>query len=361
MRYHLQRITTGEWISRDFDLGQGTITRALSSPGGIQGVIEPELRQRVHSDGLRILEKWATAIYAERDGQIRAGGIVVDLGYEGGPVSIDTPGFTTYPHGIPYALATNFGRVDPLDVVRHIWNHLQSYSNGNLGVVVDSTTSPRRIGDNANPYGLLWWETPDCGTEIDNLARETPFDYAEEHAWANSAKSAVTHRLRLGYPRLGRRRDDMRFVEGENVTETVPIDDAGSEHANDFLGIGKGEGAAMIHSNIAFVDGRLRRAKVITDKTADKRRIDAILAYHQQRASEVQDIEEVHIIDHPNARIAAIDPGDDIALDIDQPSFGRRRIWLRVLAITESDDGFTATLSTQRSSAFTYSATQEST
>jgi hypothetical protein len=361
MRYHVQRITTGEWLSRDFDLSAGVTTRALSAPGGVAGGVAPELRYYRHTDGLRFLEKWATAIYAEDDGQIRGGGIVADVNYDGGPVTVDAPGFAHYPTGLPYARATNFGRVDPLVVVRHLWDHVQSYSNGNIGMVVDQTTSNQFLGDNADPYGLLWWDTPDCGGEIDNLARSTPFDYTEQHAWANSSRSAVTHRLRLGYPRLGRRRTDLRFVEGENVTDHIPVDDTGDDHANDLVGIGKGEGAAMIHANIAVIDGRLRRAKVITDKTADKLRIDSILATTLRQVSDVQDIGEIKIIDHPNARIAAIDPGDDIPVDLDQPSFGRKRIWLRVLAVAEDDDGFTATLTTQRSTVFTYSGTQGST
>lgn len=359
MRYHVQRITTGEWLSRDFDLSGGVTTRALSAPGGITGIVSPELRYIRHTDGLRFLEKWATAIYAEDDGQIRAGGIVTDVSYDGGPVTVDAPGFARYPTGLPYAKATNFGRVDPLVVVRHLWDHVQSYANGNIGMVVDSTTSERRIGDNANPYGLLWWDAPDCGGEIDSLARETPFDYTELHAWTTSARTAVSHRLRLGYPRLGRRRGDLRFVEGENVTKWIPVDDNGEAHANDLLGIGKGEGAAMIHANAAVIDGRLRRSKVITDKTADQRRINAILASTLQRTTDVQDISEVQIVDHRNARIASIDPGDDIPVDIDQPSFGVKRIWLRVLAVAENDNGYAATITTQRSTAFTYSATTQ--
>lgn len=361
MRYHVQRITTGEWLSRDFaELGDATPTRALSAPGGVTGTITPELAVARHSDGARFLEKWATAIYAEDDGQIRAAGIVEHVTYNGGQVEIDAPGFARYPTGIPYALATNFGaQVDPLNIVRHLWDHVQSYSAGDIGMVVDLTTSTRRIGDNANPYGLLWWDHPDCGGEIDNLARETPFDYTEQHTWASAAKAAVNHRLVLGFPRLGRRRTDMRFVEGENVTVPVPVDDDGTEFANDIIGIGAGEGAAMVHTSSAIVDGRLRRPKVLTDKTANRRRLDSLVAKAIRDRSNVEDISEVQIVDHPNARIAAISPGDDIPLTVDQPSYGKALLWLRVLSITEAADGFTATLATQRSTAFTYSATEE--
>lgn len=359
MRYHVQRLRTGEWLSRDFELGDGVTTRALSTPGGVAGTVAPELRYIRHTDGLRFLEKWATAIYAEDDGQIRGAGIVVDVSYgENGQVELDAPGFAIYPTGITYSKATNFGaRVDPLNIVRHLWAHVQSYATGNIGMVVDGTVSTRRIGDNANPYGLLWWDQPDCGGEIDSLAKETPFDFTELHAWTDASHMAVSHRLQLGFPRLGRRRDDLRFVEGENITAWVPIEDSGAQTANDYIGIGKGEGAAMIHSNLAVDDGRLRRTKVVTDKTADKRRIDAIIADRYRAAADVQDITELQVIDHPNARLSSIAPGDDLPVDIDHPSFGAKRLWLRALAIAENDDGFTATIATQRSTAFTYSAT----
>src|SRR5699024_11949333 len=37
-------------------------------------------------------------------------------------------------------------QVDPLSLVRRIWSHLQSQPDGDLGLKVDSTTSPVRIG-----------------------------------------------------------------------------------------------------------------------------------------------------------------------------------------------------------------------
>jgi hypothetical protein len=364
VRYHLQRVLTGEWLSRDFsDLTEGTRSRTLSGPDSVVGIVAPELRFRMHTDGLRLLEPWATAIYAEDDAGSLVGGIIEKLRYVGeGRIEVDAPGWCRYPHGVPYMRATNFGaQYDPMNGVRHIWDHVQSFSNGALGMQVDLTTSSRRIGTNAEPYALVWWENTDCGGEIDNLAQQTPFDYAEKHTWANAAKTAVNHRLVLGYPRLGRQRTDMQFVEGTNVTAAFGPDEDGAEFTNDVIGIGKGEGAAMVWTNSAVVDGRLRRPRIVTDKTANLERISNIVARTLRNRARVDDIAEVPIIDHPTARIAAINPGDDIPLTIADPSFGQTVRWLRVLSITESDDGHTATLATQRSAAFTYSATEENT
>ena len=66
------------------------------------------------------------------------------------------------------------------------------------------------------PYELLWWESPDCGSEIDSLATQVPFDYRERHQW-NADRTEVEHFLDMAHPMLGRRRPDLRFAVGENV------------------------------------------------------------------------------------------------------------------------------------------------
>lgn len=368
MRYHLQRITTREWLSRDLELGEGVTTRALSAPGGITGKIVPELRTRRHSDGLLMLEKWASAIYAEDDGQIRGAGIITNVGYEGETATIDAPGFTVYPKGLVYGgqwpVPGDLGiQIDPLVVFRHLWDHVQSYPDGNLGLVVDQTTSPIRIGNNAEPYRLRWWDATDIGGEIDNLTAQTPFDFTEVHRWANAARSDVAHRCAIGYPRLGRRRNDLSFVEGVNISEPVPVESDGELMANEIIGLGKGEGSKMAYTRLAQRDGRLRRQAVVTDKTATQERIDAISRSTLRiRSGPIEDVTSIKVTDHPDARIAAITPGDDILIDIvDQPHIGRTRLWVRVLSIAEDDNGDTATIETRRSSTFTYSPTQEET
>lgn len=367
MRYHLQRVGTREWLSRDFDLAEGVTTRALSGPGGVSGNIAPELRFQRAPDGLRYLEKWGTLIYAEDGGLIRGGGIVTEVEYEGEHLILEAPGFTSYPAEMPYASAWPAAddpeypgvQIDPMAAFRHIWAHLQSFPDGDLGLVVDNVKTPVRIGTNAERYRLRWWDNVDCGGELDTLASNTPFDYTEEHRWADADKSDVTHRLRIGYPRLGRRRTDLRFVEGENITVTPSVSDSGEEFANEWIGIGKGEGSRMKYARAAARDGRLRRARVVTDKTADQERIDTIVGAQMRKSLEVEDIAGLEMIDHPNARIAAIDPGDEILADVDSPHLGRVRIWLRVTEIAEAANGYTASLATTRVTAFSYSPTVE--
>jgi hypothetical protein len=363
MRYLLQRPLTNEWLTRDFELSEGQRTRALSGPGGITGTIDPQMQHVLAADGKPLLWEWGTIIYAEIDGRIRNAGIVTKIDKEGSKLTLEAPGFMTYPHGIPYSDATNFLRVDPMVVVRHLWFHVQNTPNSNIGMTVDTITLPETawIGDNANPKVLQWWENVDCGGEIDNLAKQAGFDYAEVHTYTNEARTSVSHRMQIGYPRLGRKRSDLRFAEGENIIgPPIAVGIDGDAFANEVIGIGRGEGAAMVHNNFALVDGRLRRPKIVTDKTADQARLDSISLAELNKRLDVVDVTQVTIRDHPNARLSAIDPGDDVLVQASLPWIGKFRLWVRVLAITEADaDETVAVLSTQRSDAFIYSVTTE--
>jgi hypothetical protein len=308
-------------------------------------------------------DRWSTILYAEDDGLIRGAGILVNVTHSGDRATIEAPGVAAYPHGWPFSGSRNWGtQVDPMDIVRDLWAHVQSSERSDLGVtVVGSTSSNVRVGTNAEPYRLRWWENVDVGSEIDDLAGTTPFDYTEEYVWSSAAKSGVTHRVRVGWPRLGRKRTDLRFVEGENITEVLSISQPGDEYANEVLGIGHGEpGPRLAWSRKARDDPhRLRRIAVVTDKTARQQRIERVAANELARFGATASISELQVIEHPNAPIAAINPGDDIPVTVDSPSYGSARIWLRVTAVTEHVGGYTATLSTSRSSAFSYSPTLE--
>lgn len=361
-RYLLQRVNTNQWLTRDFELSEGTWTRALNGPGSVNGFIDPHWRDQTAADGKPLLWEWGTIIYREGDdGRVDAG-IVTRMTKDGSRLTLEAPGFATYPHGIPYSDRVNFGRTDPMVPFRHLWFHVQNMPNAHLGVVVDSVATPETswIGNNAEPYGLDYWENKDCGAEIDSLRAQTPFDYDEIHTWTDANKTALTHRIRVGYPRLGRKREDLRFAEGENLSAPVVVEVDGDDYANEIIGIGKGEGAKMVHSTTTLVDGRLRRPKVVTDKTADLGRIESIIEAELNKRLQVADISQITVVDHINARISAINPGDDILVQLRLPWGGVLRLWLRVLSITGTDANPAAVvLATQRSDSFIYNATTE--
>lgn len=376
MRYLAQRAGTGEWLHRDLPLASVERTRTLSGPSTITATLSPELRQAVHTDGLRVLEDWGTFLYAAqtdeagRTGPIQCAGIYVEATYDEASQQFTAPGFASYPQGYIYEGSRLWGpdpgdgtaahpqipRPDPLQIVRDHWAWIQSQADSNLGVsVVGTVSSTKRLHDYENPYRLDWWDPKDLGQEIDSLASATPFDYVEEHAWADATQQQVTHQIRLGWPRLGRRRDDLRFAEGENILDPLTGPSTGGSSANHILGIGWGEGQKMAHAIASVRDGRLRRTLVVTDKTAQQAGISALVQDMAARVRPGLDVTSVRIVDHPNARISAIALGDDIRVQGLLPSYGPVDMWVRVLAITEADDTpGQAVLTTQRASAFLY-------
>lgn len=351
-----QRILTGEFLTWDLPLNGSAATRALSGPGGITGTVEPEMLRLRADDGRPLLEEWSTALYVEQAGQIRGGAIVNKIDYDGPAKRIESVGFCGYPHGIPYAddyMPTDFK--DPLEVFRHIWWYVQKFPDADLGMKVGSDTSWFQLSSGSGPYTIRWFDYRDCGEELDSLATAVPFDYRERHRWANDAHTAIEHHIDLGFPRLGRKRTDLRFAESENIVSHSPIGADGEQYANHVTLIGEGEGRVLGKATAAARDGRLRRSKVVPKKAARTGMLDRMSQHELRNRALAFDITEVSIIDHPNARISAIDPGDDVLVEVEVEWLGDVRLWLRVLAVEESGDvPGAATLRTQRSSAFVY-------
>ncbi|WP_406153255.1 hypothetical protein OG217_05880 [Streptomyces sp. NBC_01023] len=368
--------------------------RDLSGPGAMAGTIEPEYARMLGADGKPILQEWDTKLYLEIDGVIRWGGVVTKTSYDGPQASIQCEGFSCYPQGIPYedymisgALVTPkdpyagkdknhdgwvdgkkgkqrvpdppkpYGgpRVDVYDAFRKIWSHVQSRPYGNIGLEIDSHKLGELLGtsDGQNPWELAWWENPDCGQTIDTLTNTTPFDWIETHAWSGSG-NAIEHRLHLGTPRLGRKRDDLRFADGENLIAIAKPEGMGDDYANEVVVLGKGEGRKMARAQVHRYDGRLRRVATVADKTLSSS--SSLNTRGQQelagRTNALQ-IPAIQVIDHPNARLGSWQLGDDIRVQVHVPWVGDVDVWHRVVSDEISADG-TVVLTLKRSDAFHY-------
>lgn len=366
-----QRVKTGAFLSTDVPLLDGGATRELSGPGGIAGTIEPVTRTLLGPDGLPLLREWSTALYAEdANGEITGAGIVTRIVENDGGLVVEAPGFSTYPHGILHD-KTHVAEVedDALDVYRYLWDYVQSFPDGDLGVTVDGlksgatvetreehTKRPGKDGaslivEKIKPYRLPWWEYRDCGQEMDSLLEVASADYTERHQW-NGDHTAITHHINLGVPRLGKKRDDLRFVEGENVIAALGLVIDGDDFAQTIYGVGRGEGRKMKHSHVAHRDDRLRRTALVTDKNAWQDRIDRLTRREFQRRNDTRGFETVVIRDHANARIPNIHPGDDVLVEANLDWHGRVRLWVRVLSIEASLTNDTAALRVARSDMF---------
>lgn len=372
-RYIAQRLTgdgAGEFLTMDLPLKGVAVTKTLSGPDQITGTIAPEIGLLRDDSGRLLLEEWSTALYAEQDGKIRGGAILTGSSFDGPSWRVDSIGFAGYPQGMPYTSATFFVEADPADIYRHIWEHLQSQPDGNLGVVVDPTTTAKRIGTElrqaefdtqsgplsfeSGPYKLAWYLTDDCGSAMDALAEQTPFEYRERHTWVDGSYDEIEHRIELGYPSLGTRRHDVRFVIGENVSAAPAVEVDGEDYANQILALGAGEGRDMIRGDAGRPDGRLRRVAVVTDKqrrTKREARSLAVKALAERQASLRGAFATVTVRDHPHARIGSWTEGDEIRVqgklgwvDVDD--------WYRVTSTTlQPDAPDIATISIVRSDA----------
>ena len=240
-RYFATRLNgdgTETLLDPDLPLQDPTIEDVLSGDNSLQAKIEPTYARLKGLDGKTILREWHTAIYAENDGDIRGGGILVNSGIDGPAWSLEAPGFTNYAVDMPWTAASPISNdppgwvvaaekdgsgkgigVDPIDMFRVIWRQLQEHPGGNLGLTIDSTTTKGKVkigtelkqvefdtqsgpvSFESGPYKLNWYTNHDLSSDLNDLANDTPFDYHERHFW--DASGTLRHHIDIGYPSLG--------------------------------------------------------------------------------------------------------------------------------------------------------------
>lgn len=352
MRFIVQRALSNEFLHWDLPIDVTGLRWDLSGPGVLRGTISPDVGRLRADDDRRVLEPWGSLVYAEEQGRIKWGGIVQRSTFSGPDWEIEAAGFTSYPSGIPWLGNFKSKDADPADVFRMIWEELQSYPDADLGVTVDDTKTKSRLGSDEEPYTLQWWETKDSGDELASLAEDGRFDFEEVHEWDGDD---IRHHIRIGYPRLGRKRDDLVFVQGDNVTSLVEPKE-NEEFANEVFALGAGEGRKARRTRTPIRDGRLRRPIVYTDKgerNRDRlRRLARMeLDIHRPRLG----IETIEVIDHPNAQIGSWALGDDILVQADLPWVGEVALWHRIEAWEWTGSG-TATLDLAPSDSFIYAS-----
>lgn len=329
----------------------------LSKTPGLTGFLSP-----YDASIADMLTEWGTCIYAEASGEIRGGGMLVRTTPNGPKLDIECMGLTGYPHGMPFTSGDGsedswFGvEIDPLDVYRKIWSHLQTKPGGNLGLAISNLKSGLKIGTEleqvdfdtqsgpisfeAGPVKLNWYETHDLGQEIDNLVKDTPFDFLEIVQWNGNE---IAHAVELGYPRLGRRRADLRFMVGENVLAAPPTPREGDDWASELQVLGAGTGRTMIRGYASLPrGGRVRRVaseevKSLRTVTAANKRASLLL---KQRI-ELGDITDVTVKDHPHAPLGSFRSGDEILIQFDHDWQEDLEFWVRVLDIGLTPDAGT--------------------
>jgi hypothetical protein len=202
------------------------------------------------------------------------------------------------------------------------------------GATIEYAGTPRRKVEKveAQPYRLAWWDSVDCGDELETLAKETPVEFEEVHAWSGDT---VKHRLRLGYPSLGRKRTDIAFVEGENLAVIPTVDRNGDVFAQYVIGVGAGEGRKRRRTPVlGSPDGRLRRPYLLerSDVTSTAR---LTRLAHSERAarSTMASIPDVILKDHPNAPLGSWELGDQVLVTL-REGWADESVWCRIVEET---------------------------
>jgi hypothetical protein len=331
-RFFAQRMngdgSDGDIIHPDLPLASPEIEDVLSGHNALTGTISPEFASLLADDGRPLLEEWGTAIWAEESGTIHGGGILTDSSFDGPDWSLTCTGLTGYAVDLPYADSVYFVQTDPLDIVRHIWTHIQAQPGGNIGLEVDSTVTGLKIGVElaqvdfdtqagpvsfeAGPYKLAWYQTHDLSDNLDSLASDTPFDWHEEHYWVGDV---LHHKLRLGYPNLGRRRNDLRFVIGENLHIKPSVERNGTDYADEAWVLGAGEGSAMLRGVARSNINKLRRVAVTANPSLrSQASVNAAAARDLSWRNTLENVSEVIVRDHAHADITSLQVGDEIRI-----------------------------------------------
>lgn len=380
-RFYAQDIPTGQWIHRDIpNISNPTITFGLNGSGTCSFSISP-VHRSLGGPINPLLEMWKTAIYVEENDEIKWGGIITDQQWTGGQWDVSLNEFSSYANGFIYeGQPYKKFDIDALDVVRYIWNYIQSLPSANLGLDIDlavcnvnlgaqlditrtSTIDPKthkktiKVTKTKIPYKLDWWNNTDLGQEIGQIAQEVPFEWRETHVWTNASKTDVAHTVKFGVPRVGTRRQDLRFIEGENVITSPVVSQAGENYANDIIFLGRGHGAYTIRAKSADADQHLRRPLVYTNQTVHRTARAAIRAHRiLKHLNHTDTITQATVKNHPNAPFHTFGVGDDVLITVTSGWRAGLQIWSRIIQIEQNPQTNQLVLTTVRSDSFTYMA-----
>jgi hypothetical protein len=318
-----QNALTGTWLATALPVVDLEYGDELNGPGSFSGRLSPRL---VASDPA-VVDPGNTLIYVESGGQLQWGGLIWDVRAQGNDYAIEAASWSSYlqkrsdfdgEHGGrgPYTYA------DRCQVLRNIWTYAQSIDDGDLGVVVDSTTSTATIGTPEDVYHSNWWEMPRLGDQVDDLVSgdATP-DYTCATSW-NTAKTDVVKRIRLGWPRLGARRTDISFSSGVNIVDEPEDGLSGDEYAQVVGAAGAGEGRSRLRQFSAVRNGRLRHEHVLDLPDVNGNDILKTRASEERtwRQTTVRgSVDQVIVRDTAAAPFGSYQAGDDVFVRVNNP------------------------------------------
>lgn len=333
----------GNFLTRDLIVMEPQIVRTLSGPCSISFKVHYNEPSVQHPDGSGPIQfkpwgHWIHALKTGLDGseKVWASAIVKpsEVDPTTGILSLEAAGFSSYAKGLPWLVNWNPIAVDPFEIVEQIWNHIQSYSKGNLGVTVYPTSSGMQMlpGFSFNNeqyiqdfFAIFIREVDrnDCGDYINKLARDIPFDYFEESSW-NTGKTAISKKIRLAYPSGGVNQTDLVFRLNENVVSAKQKVEAEIQWVSGISMKGWFPQKQYYSEFINADPDRYRRVIDESDVRIDSNERAAAWAHRKLTRRQVPHYYESINIDpyHPNAPFGSFDVGDTITVSGPMPWVG---------------------------------------
>lgn len=367
-RFICEEARTGNILSRDLSVKSPKILRALSGPCNIQF----DINYQDYLNAGIYFKPWGHWIHVEKkifgERKIWASGLVApsQIDKTSGVMHLEAQGFAGYPKDIPWLENWNPLVVDPFDVVHRIWNHVQSFSNGNLGVSVYPASSGLEMlpgyAFDGNLLNLDFFavfirsvDKQQCQDWIDKLARDIPFDYIEESEW-NVDRTGVTKKIFLGYPYAGAQQDNLAFIINENVIEAAPHIETETDWASDVIIDGWAPGTEY-NSQLTNADP-LRYRRVVLQDDARINSDERAAAWARRKLTRRQTPaywESIIVdMDHPNAPFGTYDVGDRIWVKGPMPWVGDVNQLHKIIAIAVDEDKGNCQLTLKAEGAFEY-------
>lgn len=336
--YRLNGDGTQTLVHPELPLVDARMTELLSAPTVLTAKLTPPVPPGWSADtGRPVLEPYASAIYVERDGVLRAGTIVTEVESGDGEAELVAVGFLGYLDGQGWTDADQlFYDTDPAVIYRWVWARAQGNAGGNLALTCTGLNTPLRVGKRAvagddktsdEPVRFAPYATTDVGKALGDLAAEASIELRETHEWDGEQ---IRHVVEMAWPRRGRRHGT-RWVIGENVTQVPELRNDSGAYASDVTVIGAGDGPAAIVGRASSATlTRLRRAVTISrTDLATKPAAESFATTQLRRRQPIRSgFESVTVRDSAHAPVASVAPGDDVNL-----TGGRFDAWVRVLSV----------------------------
>ena len=139
-RFIAQNIADKRFIELELDITPDGIGEEVSSHGTFSGTIDYEIGS-TRENGRLLLEPGETYLHVEESGRIEDTYLITKSQVKGDAWHLEAVGFSAYANWQDYTGEYRGVQVDPVDIMRHIWAHLQRPAGGNIGVTVTGSSS----------------------------------------------------------------------------------------------------------------------------------------------------------------------------------------------------------------------------